>query len=243
MKYLIAIFLCLLASATVQAGQQLVYVNDFEGAVGAEWSSSSTDVTPIGGRHFLGQFHSGTVTLHLGDLPVHSGVQVSFDLFAIRTWDGNLTEDPGSPGKYIGPDVWGLYVEGGPNLIQTTFNNHDFYPGWTQAYPGTYPGGSYAPRTGAAENNTLGFTWDGYGIIDSVYRMSFAFDHSSPDITLGFWASTVDWIYPQYDPNTESWGLDNFQLSITPVPEPSSILALLGGIGGLGAMTRLRIRR
>ena len=42
-----------------------LYSNDFEGTIGAEWSTTATDVTPIGDRRFLGQFGNDTVTLTL----------------------------------------------------------------------------------------------------------------------------------------------------------------------------------
>src|SRR5262249_18875923 len=80
-------------TGTVQApkpGETVVYSNDFEGEVGSEWSSTATDVTPIGARHFLGQFGSNeSVSLSLKNLPPHQHVRITFDLFMILTWDGN----------------------------------------------------------------------------------------------------------------------------------------------------------
>ena len=65
-----------------EAGR-VVYANDFEKAAGPEWSESKIDTTPNGNRRFLGQFGTETVTLTLDDLPAHSRVTVSFDLFII----------------------------------------------------------------------------------------------------------------------------------------------------------------
>ena len=101
---------------------------------------------------------------------------VSFDLFVIRSWDGNSTDAEG-------PDVWTASVSGGPTLLNTTFNTGAAYhAAYGQAYPGSYPGGMYPPRTGAIENNTLGYLFVGpdyNGIMDSVYSISISFPHSS----------------------------------------------------------------
>ena len=82
--------------------KQVVYKNDFEKTVGREWSLPITDTTPKGGRRFLGQFCNDTVQLTLENLPPHSKVTVSFDLFIIRKWDGNY--------RRYGPDYWDLSI-------------------------------------------------------------------------------------------------------------------------------------
>jgi len=69
----------------------MFYFNNFEGAVGSEWSNTSTDITPVKARRFLGQFGNETVSLALAGLPSHEYLTVSFDLFLIRSWDGNVT--------------------------------------------------------------------------------------------------------------------------------------------------------
>ena len=106
---------CLLSFIPIQPAHAiLVYSNDFEGGVGAEWSSAMTETTPVGSRGFLGRFDNATITLTLA-LPTHTGVTVSFDLFILQSWDGNDTE--------FGPDIWELMVDGGPTLVHTTFTN------------------------------------------------------------------------------------------------------------------------
>lgn len=106
---------------------QVVYSNDFEGVVGPEWSNTSTDMTPTGDRSFLGQFSNDTVSLTLTDLPQHTDVAVSFDLFIIRSMDGN--------GDCCGgPEIFDLNVASGPTLLHTTFSNTGSV-GNRQAYP------------------------------------------------------------------------------------------------------------
>lgn len=163
-----------------------LYRTDFEGPIGARWSSTSTDVTPIGGRRFLGQFNNETVTLRLAGLAPHSRVKVSFDLYVIRSWDGN------------DGDVFSLGASGSPRIVQTTFAN----TGGLQSFPELLGSGSHPARTGAAESDSLGY--DFYG--DSVYRLSYELPHSEPDIELRFSGSGLQWI------GDESWGIDNLDV-------------------------------
>ena len=173
----------------------VVYFNDFEQGAGSEWSDPSVDVTPVGGRHFLGQFSNGTVTLALTGLPDHGSVTVRFDLFVIQSWDGNGNV-PGT-----GPDIWDLGIPDGPTLLHTTFSNTGS-AGNRQAYPGSYPGGDFRARKGADEKNTLGYPL--YG--DSVYNLAYTFAHNGSSLVVAFTASDLQGI------DDESWGLDNVKV-------------------------------
>jgi len=172
----------------------MVYSNDFEAAVGTEWSNTSTGITPVDARRFLGRFGNQTVSLTLTDFPAHTNVTVFFDLFIMVTWDGNSTG--------WGPDEWDLSVAGGSTLLHTTFSNFT-----NQAYPDTYPGGNFPARTGATENNTLGYI--GFGrTMDSVYRLSFTFSHSASSLGLNFSASGLQHLAD------ENWGIDNIVINV-----------------------------
>lgn len=200
----------------LQAGE-VVYSNDFEGAVGPEWSNTSTDVTPMGARHFLGQFGSvsvdQSVLLTLGDIPPHTGITVSFDLFIIASWDGH--------GIDVGPDIWDLTAVGVTNLLHTTFSNvqNCFDCDRCQDFPGTYPGSDFSYKTGATETNSLGFhflygspcTTVGIDAGDAVYHLTFSFPHTDSSLVLNFSDSlTGSKLAPD-----ESWGLDNMVVSTT----------------------------
>ena len=108
-----------------------------------------------------------------------------------QSWDGN--------DNTYGPDIWDLSVQDGPTLLHTTFSK-----GQRQAYPDTYPGGDHPARTGALENNSLGYSF--YG--DSVYHLSFTFPHSANSLVLVFSASGLQGL------GDESWGLDNVNVSL-----------------------------
>jgi hypothetical protein len=177
-----------------------VYFGNFEENVGPEWSSSATDLTP-GGRRFLGQFGNGPVRLSLDNLPPHSEVIVSFDLFILRSWDGLGAACPG-----CGPDVWGFQVDGIPPLLQTTFSNtRSSDPAWDQAYPDPYPGGAYPAYTGAVEVNTLG-----YREPNAIYWLSFTFPHREKALGVVFFANGLQ------DLADEGWGIDNVEVRIVP---------------------------
>lgn len=172
----------------------VVYTNAFEITPGPEWSSTTTTLAPIATR-FLGRFGAVTVRLSLTNLPPHTRATVGFDLFVIGSWEGNSMAN--------GVDRWDLGVGGGSTLLTTTFRNT---ASQTQAYPGNASNGSFPPRTGASENNTLG-----YGT-DAVYRLSYTFLHSSPTLNLDFIGGTTESIA------NESWGLDNVSVGVLADP-------------------------
>ena len=202
------------AGSEVSGAPIIIYNNDFEGVVGSEWSHSSTDITPVGDRRFLGQFGNDTVSLSLLDLPAHDSVHVTFELFVILSWDGNHID--------FGPDIWDLTVGNGPTLLHTTFSNIDVTPGpFPQAYPDGFPGSDNPPHTGASEIDTLGYTFGGTHHGDSVYELSFSFPHAESSITLDFSASGL-----AGGLSDESWGLDNVTVSLIGVPPPPCTLFL-----------------
>ncbi|MBL8798920.1 MAG: hypothetical protein JNM56_33860, partial [Planctomycetia bacterium] len=204
----------------------VVYQNDFQGAVGSEWSSTATSLTPVGNRQFLGEFGNESVSLALADLPTHNSVTVSFDLFVIRSWDGNNTESNATHGS-LGADVWNLTVADGPTLLHTTFSNHNpdpHAPSSRQAYPDAFAGGDYPAYSGAAEVNTLGYLHPTQPIpMDAVYHLTFTFDHVDAALQLNFSAFGLQGL------TDESWGLDNVQVAVETLPPPPNVTAILTG--------------
>lgn len=207
--------------------ETVVHQSDFEGDVSPQWSSAATDVTPLGSRRFLGQFGNDAVTLTLPAASIPAGatrLALSLDLLVIRTWDGNHN------GGGSGPDRWTL-TAGGATLLDTTFSNDHPNSGFAgQAYPGAFGSGQFAPRTGAAENDTLGFEFPGVGVMDSVYELDFTFDYTGGDVVITFAGALTT---PGDD---ESWGLDNVAVTaISPVPPQFSGVTGLTGVQGYSA--------
>ena len=181
----------------------LVYDEGFEGGGAlAEWSPATTDTAPATGDRFLGQFTNDTAQLTLADLPAHTEVVVSFDLYVLKTMDGNgeiSSEEPD-----LGPDFWSLTADGS-TLLRTTFSGYCGLQSYPQNVLAVYGG-----CAGASATNTLGF--QAYGdpdlAFDAVYPLSFRVPHSGETLTLRFQGSDMQ---PVED---ESWGLDNVRVSI-----------------------------
>jgi hypothetical protein len=141
-----------------------------------------------------------TISLTLSNLPPHDALKVSFDLYVLKSWDGN------SP--TYGPDRWGLNVAGGPTLLETTFSNNPKVS--TQGSDQNFPRPQSPPRTGAAATNTLGYKFFG----DSVYPLAFTFAHTGTRLTLNFSSS----LFEGKGTADESWGLDNVRVTTTTLP-------------------------
>jgi hypothetical protein len=175
----------------------LVYHEDFEDGAGVEWSQSQTDTAP-NGQKFLGQFGVESVDLNLNNLPAHSQLQISFNLYIIRSWDGN---DP-----LHGPDFWGFGLAGQTPLLYTTFSN---WAGQNQAYPDGYPGGDQPAQSGAVMVGALGYLFDRWQQ-DAVYHIEMLITHNEESLELAFFAEGLQIL------GDESWGLDDFEVNALP---------------------------
>lgn len=194
----------------------VVYTNNFEQPVGAEWSRTNRAVTPLGHRSFLGEFWNDAVELSLVALPSHTSARVSFDLFAIRSWDGN--------GDYCcGGEFWDLRQANQEALVQTTFSTTG-PSGNRQSFPGRLTEDDYPAGTGASETNSLGFGYPlaNSPIRDAVYHLSVPFAHTSDALNLVFSGHQLQSL------TNESWGLDNVVVEIgnETLPLPSAVTYL-----------------
>src|SRR5207247_8476828 len=151
-------------------------------AASYEWSWRNIRVIPLGARGFLGQFGNSTVRLTLTNRPPHAEITVAFDLFILLTWDGNGDSDSGE-------DIWSLSVGGGPTMVRASFlNTFSINKNSAQSYPDDVGASLHDGRTGAVENNTLGYTWNGCPV-DSVYHLAFSLDRKSTRLN-----SSHEWI-------------------------------------------------
>lgn len=204
----------------VPGGSGAYYSSGFDAAPGAEWGTCSSGMaTAPNGQTFLGRFSGNSACLSLSGLPAHDTVNVSFDLHIIESWDGNGE-------NCCGPDIFNLGVNGGPSLMSSTFA---LFPGNNQSYPAAYDGmggPDNAPRTGADENDTLGYSFGG----DSVYRISKTFSHSASSLRLDFTAPGLQGL------SDESWGIDNLTLDLSTVAPPETLSVTKDGTGA-GSVT------
>ncbi len=174
-----------------KANVTIVYNQDFSSPAGSEWSLNRLSTSPTNEK-FLGEFGNDTVNLRLASLPVHSKVRIVFDLYILRSWDGNQNG--------YGPDQW-LLKQDGKLLLQTTFSNQSY----RQAFPGSYPGGDFPSRSTAAAVNSLGYNFGGRPM-DTIYHLDYTFDHQDSFLTLTFAGLGLQAL------QDESWGLDNVKI-------------------------------
>ena len=177
--------------------------SDFDKDLKLVWSNPKVEVTPNGTTRFLGQFGAESVRLTLDRLPPHKTVTVKFDLYILKSWDG---EEPG----YGGPDAFGLKLEDTADLIKTTFTN---VPQFKQKFAcksgeETTPAciGAGAPSGGpfgAASTGTLGF-----GAWESIHKIKRTFAHDRSFLMLTFFGALNQGV------EDESWGLDNVRIEV-----------------------------
>lgn len=182
----------------------LVYANDFEESVGAEWSDATRSTSPSG-RVFLGDFANHTVALTLDDLPRHRYLRISFDLYVLRTMDGSDTT--------FGLDLFTFDEQRTGFSFPTTFSGY----GGEQAFPGRYPESTHWAYAGATEINSLGYAWidpDGTPVpMDVVFPVEFTIAHTDDAAVFGFEASGLqDFTDASGNYTDESWGIDNVRV-------------------------------
>ncbi|MFZ6029817.1 MAG: choice-of-anchor Q domain-containing protein [Chloroflexota bacterium] len=194
-------------STPVVTNEYVVLDDDFEGALHPGWCSQNTGKTPSG-QTFLGEFGNETLCLELTDLITHTRVTISFDVYVLRSWDGNRaasTEPMELPHYILGPDEWQFGLSGATPLLHTTFSN---WPGSRQAYPGDFGTHEYPSMTGAAAVRSLGYFFE-WIPMDSIYRLTYTFEHYESDLQIDFSAMGLDEL------DDESWGLDNVSVAIS----------------------------
>ncbi len=201
------------ATTTVTVVDTLVILDDdFDDEPSDPWCTVITTTSPSG-EIFLGEFNNETTCVIFTGLPTHGAVTFSFDLYLLRSWDGNqilwppeaAAMAPGFANATVGPDHWSVSVDG-HDLLNTTFSNWDIY-NFHQAYPGSFPGGDYPARYGAVANNSLGYTFGDYSV-DSIYHLTFTIPHTGGDLRIDF----TGWGLQAID--DESWGLDNVTIAV-----------------------------
>lgn len=218
-RFLAAALLAGTAASVASAQSGVLYSNSFESReMGPEWSSNSrlewwypTFTT------FNGNYSNSYTRLTLPARPPAStggtgenggggGRQyilytVTFDFYAIDSWDGNDTR--------FGQDRFEVLANG-VSLMRDTFSNH---AGISQSFRAADIGG-----------RDLGFDdrWQ-----DAIYRRVIL-DFTIPD---GFPIQITWRDGGLQGMNDESWGIDNVEVSYRTVPTPGAGLVLAAGIG------------
>jgi hypothetical protein len=189
-------------------------------------------VNSIWSGNYFGSFEEESLRFFAMDmlntraLPPFGRAYFSFDLLLTGDWRGDT--------GYLGPaasdyTTFFQVVVNGQTMLDTTFSTY----GFDQGFPG--PAGSGNPGgTGAAFDASIFLT---------VYHfdMTFQFTPFYPDCCTDVGITFSARVGPGYDApgyTKGSWGIDNFVVSSTPIPEPATG-ALVGlGLGVLAARRR-----
>lgn len=186
-----------------------VYSSNFTADVTSGWQPAQLTTAPNGQR-FLGEFGNQSVQLSLDNLAAHDRASVSFDLYLIRSWDGNQTIVPFDFTPYaaltaanvnavIGPDQFQVQADGAM-LLDTTFTN------WVQ-FVQNYPAKDSRGQAGAVAVNSLGYRFAAQPQ-DATYHITLDFAHSAATLKLAFQALGLQ---PLDD---ESWAIDHVTVTL-----------------------------
>jgi uncharacterized protein YjiK len=105
-----------LDNVNVRLGGTSIFSDDFEGAAKAQWSDASIDDTNRGNfSRFSGRFNNASQTLNLSGLTAGQTYTLSFDLYAIDSWDGNRPD--------AGPDLIQVSADG-QAIFKASFANN-----------------------------------------------------------------------------------------------------------------------
>jgi hypothetical protein len=263
------------------------YSADFDAPrnpIGPEWSmgaisgsalplskTNAADSNPaLLHTQFLGDFGGkDDVKLKL-KLPQNvAAVTLSFDVYMLRTWDGN---DPtpianaraGEPDKLGGPDIFG-YGYNGNTLLAASFS----HGAGLQTYCPQRASPCIAPANGFPGDTTFDYALQdklGYKVIldphdtspgvpqvgqpmSMVYHLNSTVPYTGSDITFDFFSSGLQVHNPTTEGvarlSDESWGLDNVKVGLTIVPEPRTWMLLAAGLllSGFAVTRRARLQR
>ncbi|MEX2092953.1 MAG: hypothetical protein WD971_09770 [Pirellulales bacterium] len=168
--------------------------------------------SPNGTQRFLGEFGGPkfgtsvdpdynrtlveqTICLKLRDLPPHRTLRLSFDLYVLKSWDGNSPQ--------YGPDRLRIAVVGGPILLDTSFSNNHKVD--RQGSYQDHPQPKSQPQTAALSTNTLAFDFFG----DAIYHFEFTFPHDHSKVQFDVTSS----LFEGKGKDDESWGIDNVKIA------------------------------
>ncbi|MEY2843574.1 MAG: hypothetical protein RI920_1611, partial [Pseudomonadota bacterium] len=105
-----------LDNVSVKQGGTTVFSDDFEGAVKANWRNPTIDTSSTANfSRFSGRFNNTSQSLNLSGLTAGQTYTLSFDLYALDSWEGSNTNS-------YGPDQFDVSVDGVSVLRESISN-------------------------------------------------------------------------------------------------------------------------
>ena len=223
------------AIASAEAATQ-VFFTEFASTIPTGISAGSAALAGVqsyaglgpAGKQFGGSFlrspTGNVVTLSLTGLPQHTAIDLEFLFAAIDSLDGTGTFPSG-------------------DFFKVTLDGHQvFRESFANALPSQIQ--SYVPPPGVelARHVDLGFSGPGGFYTDSAYNLGAdpVFHNLAHTGTTAVFTFQIEGEGIQ-DLNDESWAMDNLRVSVTAVPEPSTSLLALAGLGALLFRRRLKV--
>jgi len=208
----------------------LFYENKFDGNEfgTATWANNRLTTSPAMAGYtqetFLGEY--GNEQLNFGftapDITAvdeaHNFVKVTFDLYILRSWDGQAN-------ALYGSDLWRMLMIGANQeqslLLEYSFSNFNDTPDQIensrQSYPFPYQWNlTTEGRSGAKAINALSYEFRGV-VRNTTYEISYYLPRTVDPVSLGFSASGLQVI------DDESWGIDNMKVEMC-VLDPQLIM-------------------
>lgn len=157
----------------------------------------------FGGDFLRNESLGDASTFTFTNLSAHSSISIGFLLGVIDSWDSTDGTDA--------PDYFAVKVDG-VQVFSATFNNAS----------GTTNYGGLDITGGRSD---MGWdSWDEQGFDMYAESALQNIAHTSSSLEVSFLGAGDGW----QGESDESWGIDNLTITATPVPEPSSLLALAG---------------
>lgn len=188
----------------------IVYSNDFETKTGPKidvYNSAGLIDTPTissyNGSNVFGRFNNNFLYLKVKDLPKHSILKITFDLYIHDQWDGDYI----APGNSL-PDAWVMNLDNYP-LYLTTFSNTQF----RQSFPENYTAGGfkYPPKADAWATDFPGAcSLQGSANGTTLYKIEKITGHTSDSLVI----TMNDVLQPPGNFCLKSWSIDNLMITV-----------------------------
>lgn len=194
---------------------QVVYFNDFE--EGDLSGISNGVIRAFNDEQVIGNYNKSGFTLKLNDLPKHSVISITTNLYIHDSWDGNQA----FPG---GPDIWGIRVDEWVSIrnklaeeliFETSFSNSVCNEVFClrQSFPDQHEG-LFNPRSGALNTQLPGICQ----LINepngtTLYRIEKVFPHKGQSLAVQFY-DRLEQSNSQDQGCDESWSIGELEVGI-----------------------------